>query len=74
MGEGAHGRPVERHYALRRNDNNCSTGVAVSPLRRVDTGGHIAAWEEPELFTTEIGAAAIPAEVNPAARPRTARR
>jgi len=33
--------------------------VPTSPLA-VDRGGHFAAWEEPELFTTEIRAAFKP--------------
>ena len=39
-------------------------------FNEVDKGGHFAAWEEPELFATEVQAAFRPLRRSPIPEPR----
>ena len=42
----------------------------LSYFNEVDRGGHFAAWEEPELFATEVRAAFRPLRRSPIPEPR----
>ena|SRR5712691_4097609 len=52
-------RTSRRVCSWRRCGSSCVTGVAsmTSDFNEVDEGNHFAAWQEPELFTTELRAA-----------------